>query len=167
MKIWILRHGKPEDGDDGEPDYREEPDPPLSDKGKEHVGALAQWMLDTESIPNLIWSSPKLRCLETAEVVRDALGLPAVDPKPSMDSDRSIRKMMLKACGDKAVTRLLIVSHHESIEHGLRVLNRDPWVHLDMFAMAELRQYEVDRGDGTWEEHLRLLPSDLGGQDIY
>lgn len=165
MKLYVLRHALPEDGD-GE-DYEANPDPPLSDDGREHATALAQWMLETEVVPNFIWSSPKLRCQETAEIVRDVLGLPQVETKGSMGSDMSIRKMVLKACGDKAVTRLLIVSHHESIEHGLRVLNLEPWIHLDVFAMSELRQYRVDRKDGTWEEHMRMLPSDLGGQDHY
>ena len=167
MKLFVLRHGLPDYGDAGRTGPDADPDPPLSDKGREHVTNLAQWMLDTETAPNLIWTSPKLRCAETAEIVRDAFGLPAVDIKGSMDSDRSIRKMVLKACGDKSVTRLLIVSHHESIEHGMRVLNLEPWIHLDMLAMAEFRWLKVDRKDGTWEEHLRMLPSDLGGVDVY
>jgi phosphohistidine phosphatase len=165
MKVFVVRHSVPEDGDD----YEENPDPPLSKEGREIAEALGKWMLEAEVLPNFIWVSPKLRTQETAEIIRDAIGLPeeAVEVKGSMDSDMSIRKMVLKAAGDKSVTRLMIVSHHESIEHGLRVLNRDPWVHLDQFAMGELRQIDVDREDGSWEEHLRMMPSDLGGKDHY
>lgn len=165
MKIFVVRHSVPEDGGD----YEEDPDPPLSKQGREIAKALGKWMVEAEVLPNFIWVSPKLRTQETAEIIRDAIGLPeeAVEVKGSMDADMSIRKMVLKAAGDKSVTRLMIVSHHESIEHGLRVLNRDPWVHLDVMAMGELRQLEVAREDGSWDEHLRLLPSDLGGKDHY
>lgn len=167
MKLYVVRHALPEYGDwDGTPATKPI-DPPLSKDGRDHVANLAQWMLDTETVPNLIWASPRLRCQETAEIIRDATGLPSVDTKGSMSSDMSIRKMVLKACADKSVTRLLIVSHHESIAHGLRVLNLTPDPHLDMFAMSELRWYRVDRKSGEWDEHLRMMPSDLGGQDNY
>ena len=165
MKLFVVRHSVPEGGDD----YAEDPDPPLSKEGREIAAALGKWMLEAEVLPNFIWVSPKLRTQETAEIIRDAIGLPDefVEIKGSMDSDMSIRKMVLKAARDKGVTRLMIVSHHESIEHGLRVLNLEPWIHLDMFAQGELRQLEVDREDGTWKEHLRMMPSDLGMKDHY
>ncbi len=169
MKLFLLRHSVPDYGDwDGAPATKPD-DPPLSSKGEQYVEDLARWMLDTETIPNLIWVSPKLRTQQTAEIVRATLGLPeeVVAIKGSIDSNMSVRKLVLKAAGDKSVTRLLIVSHHESIAHGLRVLNLDPAPHLDMFAMGELRQYRVDRKAGTWEEHLRMPPSDLGNSDNY
>ena len=166
MKLYVVRHSLPDYGDDPE---NPPEDPALAPDGREYVTALAQWMLDTEEIPNSFLVSPKLRCQETAEILRDALGLPeaAVQTKASMDSDMSIRKMVLKVCGDKALTRVAIVAHHESIEHGLRVLNLEPWAHLDMFAMGELRVIKVARKDGTWKTHSRVLPSDLGGRDHY
>ena len=168
MKLFLLRHSVPDYGDWDGVDITQKPDdPPLSDEGVEYVENLAKWMLDTETIPNVIWASPRLRTQQTAEIVRDALGLPSVDTRGSMGSDMSIRKMVLKACGDKSLTRVMLVSHHESIAQGLVALNQAAESHADKFAMAELRMYRVARKDGTWEEHLRLPPSDLGGWDRY
>lgn len=124
-------------------------------------------MLDKDEVPNSILASPKLRTQETAEILRDTFGLPAVETKGSMGPEMSVRKMILKMAADKSRTRVAIVSHHESIEHGMRVLNREPWVHLDIFAQGELRILKVDRSDGTWKEHRRVMPSDLGYKDAY
>jgi phosphohistidine phosphatase SixA len=166
VRFYVIRHSQPDYGDDPE---NPPEDPGLTPDGREWVSNLAQWMLETEEIPNSFLVSPKLRCQETAEILRDALGLPAsaVQTKASMDSDMSIRKMVLKACADKSMTRVAIVSHHESIEHGLRVLNLESQARPDMLAMAELRILKVDRKDGTWKDHNRVFPSDLGGRDHY
>ena len=168
MRIYLVRHSLPDY--EGSPDSNPTNpplDPPLADDGREYAENLAAWMLDKDEVPNIIFASPKLRTQETAEILRDAFGLPDVIVKGSIDSKMSIKKLVEKVAGDKAMTRVMIVSHHETIEHGLRVLNRDPWAHLDMFAMAELRILKVDRKDFTWEEHNRIVPSDLGGKDNY
>lgn len=166
MKFYVIRHSVPDDGDD--PENRPD-DPGLTGDGRDYATALAQWMMDKDEVPNSFLVSPKLRCQETAEIIRETLGLPfdSVQTKASIDSDMSIRKMVLKVCEDAARTRVAIVSHHESIEHGLRVLNLEPWIHLDIFAQCEMRILKVKRKNGTWEEHRRIVPSDLGGRDHY
>ena len=133
---------------------------------------LADWMLDTELVPNFIWSSPKARTLQTAQILYDTFtdggwSIPPVDVKGSMDSDMSLRKMVLKATQDKSSSRVMLVSHHESIEHGMRVMNLEPWIHLDELAMGEMRMLKVDRKEQTWKEHLRRMPSDFGLNDMY
>lgn len=163
MRIYLVRHAQPEDVDPAD----ESPDPSLTAEGREAAAALAQWMLDKDEVPNSILASPKLRTQETAEILRDAFGLPAVETKGSMGPDMSIRKMVLKMASDKSRTRVAIVSHHESLEHGLRVLGMEPFVHLDIFAQGELRIMKVKRKDGSWKEHNRVMPSDLGGKDYY
>lgn len=171
MRLYLVRHGEPEDGDE----YETNPDPPLSEKGREVVGALAQWMLEKDEVPSVIWASPMLRTQETAEILREAFGLPTVDTKGSMGPQASIRKMVLKAAQDRSLTRVMLVSHHETLEHGLRVLNLEPRVHLDSFAMGELRIMKIRRKDGSWKGggdnddpyHRRIPPSDLGFADKY
>jgi phosphohistidine phosphatase SixA len=168
VKLYTVRHALPDYGDwDGSIATKPD-DPPLSDEGVEAVKALAQWILDSGDIPNAIWASPKLRTQETAEIIRDTLGLPSVVLRGSMGSEMSIRKMVLKACADKDVTKLMLVSHHESVAHGLVNLNGgDPTPHSDILAMAEMRIYKVKRKTGTWDEVLRVPPSDLKGWDRY
>lgn len=168
VKLYLVRHSVPDDIDEAglshdDPGF----DPPLTDEGRDLAQALGEQIVQVEWVPNFILASPKLRCQETAEILRDVCGLPEVRTQESMGSSMSIRKMVLKVAQDKTFTRVMMVSHHESIEHGLRVLNLEPWIHLDMFAMAELRRFEIDRKDGTWEEHDRIMPSDLGLWDRY
>ena len=164
MKLYVIRHSLPDYGDDPE---NVPGDPPLSEDGREFVENLAQWMLDNDETPNFIFTSPKLRTQETAEIIREAIGLSSVKVDPSIDSHMSIKKLVEKVAGDEAMTRVAIVSHHESIEHGLRVLNLEPWIHLDMLAMSEMRILDVKRKKFTWKEEARVVPSDLGGEDIY
>lgn len=168
MRLYLIRHSNPEDGADGAGDaYETDPDPPLSKDGREYAKNLAQWMLDKGEVPNVIFSSDKLRTQETAEIIRDLLGLPDVVLKASIGPQMSVKKLIEKVAADKSMTRVAIVSHHETIEHGLRVLDRDPLVHLDMYAQCELRILKVKRDKFTWREHNRVLPSELGGRDYY
>jgi len=163
MRVYIVRHSVPEDVDPEDADQ----DPGLTDDGRAYVEALAQWMSDKDEIPSIIFASPKLRTQETAEILRDVFGLATVETKQSIGPSMSIKKLVERVAGDKAMTRVCIVSHHETIEHGLRVLNRDPAPHLDMFAMGELRIMKIGRSKFHWDEHRRVVPSELGGRDKY
>lgn len=165
VRIYLVRHSVPSDevDDDGQP----LPDPPLTDEGREIVANLAQWMLDKGEVPNSILASPMLRTQETAEILRDAFGLPDITTKQSLGPNQSIRKMVVKVAQDKSMTRTMLVSHHETNAHGQRVLNLEPWAHFDMFAQGEMRVLKVDRKSGEWKEHNRVLPSDLAGRDHY
>jgi phosphohistidine phosphatase SixA len=167
VRLYLVRHGIPENSDYSGANGEAADDPGLSDKGRAIVEALAQWMLDKNEVPNAILASPTLRTQETAEILRDAFGLPNVETKGSMGPDSSIRKMVLKITQDPSYTRTMLVSHHETIAHGLRVLNLEPWAHFDQFAEGEMRIVKVKRKSGEWKEHRRIMPSDLGFRDGY
>lgn len=163
MRIYLIRHSAPEDvsGDDDD-------DPSLSDEGRKIAEALADWMRDKDEIPTILYASPMQRTQETAAILKDKLDImPRVATDLSIGPHMSIRSLVKRVSEDKSQVRVGIVSHHESMEHGLRELNRDPWVHLDIFAQGECRIMKVDRKDGSWKEHNRVLPSDLGGSDHY
>lgn len=166
MRLYIIRHSQPE-APTGSDDEYDGFDPPLTDDGREYALNLAQWMLDKGEVPNYIFASDKLRTQETAEIIRSTLGLPEVVLKASIGPQMSIKKLVEKVAADESYTRVAIVSHHETIEHGLRVLDRDPLVHLDMYAQCELRILRVKRDKVTWKEHRRIVPSQLGGRDYY
>lgn len=167
MRVYVIRHAMPEPVEEDE-----EIDPELTKEGRDQATALGDWMVDKEEIPTILIASPSLRTQETAQLIADAIEAGGFTP-PDVLTDvgigphMSIKAAVEKAASDKAMVRVGIVSHHESIEHGLRVLNREPWVHLDMYAQCELRIIKVDREDGTWKEHRRIAPSDIGGQDHY
>lgn len=163
MRFFIVRHGEPEDGGD----YEVDDDPDLTKEGRKTVEALGEWMLSKDEVPSIIYASPLSRTQETADILKDCFGSAAVKTDVSIGPHASLRGLILKCAADKSMTRVMIVSHHESIANGLRELNGDPFRHLDQMAEGELRIIKVDRDDGTWEEHRRMLPSDLNYTDHY
>jgi phosphohistidine phosphatase len=165
MRVYLVRHSVP----DYEPDEDGNPptDPPLAKEGVDIVKALAKWMLENDEVPNAILASPSLRAQETAEILRDELGLPRVKTVASMGPEMSIRGLVQSLGQDDDAKRIAIVSHHESISHGLSQLNGEPQPHEDMFAQGELRILRVKRKDGKWKEKTRVLPSDLNLYDHY
>jgi phosphohistidine phosphatase len=165
MRAYLVRHSVPnyEPDDDGAIPT----DPPLTKEGRDIAKAVAQWMLENDEVPNSIMASPSLRAQETAEILRDELGLPKVQTVVSMGPEMSIRAVVQEIGQDEDATRVAIVSHHESISHGLSQLNGEPQPHEDMFAQGELRILKIKRKDGTWKEKKRVLPSDLGAFDRY
>lgn len=71
MKIFILRHGDASPPIAGEPDNLRV----LTDKGRQQVGKIAQWMKAHQYFPEHILSSPFARTLETAEIIKQQLDL--------------------------------------------------------------------------------------------
>lgn len=169
MRFYLVRHAQPEEFD---PDD-EDPDPELTDEGKAAAQALGKWMVDKEEVPTVLYASPKVRTQQTAEIIAGAIedaGLlrPEIETDVSIGPHMSIKGLVEQTLADESKVRVGIVTHHESLEHGLRVLGRQPWVHLDMFAQCELRIVKMKRKDGgDWEEHRRVEPSNLGGLDHY
>lgn len=168
MRFYVIRHSVPEPREEGE----EESDPGLTKEGREIAENLAAWMVDKEEIPTCLIVSPMSRTRETAEVIADAIGKagfakPDIQEDVGIGPEMSIRQAVLDAAADPSMVRVGIVSHHESIAHGLRVLGLEPFAHLDQFAQGEMRVYKVKRKSGKWDEHRRVPPSDLGGDDHY
>jgi|SRR6185312_7273274 len=167
MRIYVVRHSHPADAD-----YDEDGDPDLDEEGVEIASALGAWMVEHEEIPTVIYASPMTRTTRTAELLRDAIAeggfaAPEIVPDAGIGPHMSIKGLLEKVAADEASSRVAVVSHHESIEHGLRVLNEDPTVHHDVFAEGELRILRVKRKNAKWEERKRVAPSDLGLYDNY
>lgn len=75
-RIILIRHGQV---DFGSRDFTDTPrgrqwDPPLSDTGREQVGLLTEDLLGMER-PAALYSSPLLRCVQTAEPFVSATGI--------------------------------------------------------------------------------------------
>jgi phosphohistidine phosphatase len=168
VRLYAIRHAQPEEPDENDPDD----DPSLTKEGRKAAETLGEWMADKGEIPTIFYVSPKARTQETAEIVAQAI-VDAGFVKPEMETDvsigphMSIKGLVERVASDKSAVRVCIVSHHESLEHGMRVLNREPWIHMDIFAEGEMRVLKIDRKDFTWKEHRRVAPSDLGGYDNY
>lgn len=167
MKIYLVRHSVPDEAPEGD-EFAD--DPSLSDEGKDIAASLAKWMIDKEEVPNSIYASPSARTQETADILRKAFTdagfvLPKVKEDATVGPHMSIRGLVKQMADDDSVTKPMIVSHHESIGNGLRVLDRPD--HPDPMAQGELRIMKVKRKDASWSEHRRVVPSKLGGADHY
>jgi len=170
MRVYVIRHSVPEP--DGEEGSDSDTDPSLAKEGREYAENLAAWMVDKEEIPTCFIVSPMSRTRETAEIIAGAIekagfAKPEITEDVGVGPETSIKQAILDAAADPSMVRVGIVSHHESIAHGLRVLGMEPFVHLDMFAQGELRVFKVKRKSGKWDEQRRVSPSDLGGIDHY
>jgi len=167
VKIYLVRHSTPEEGspdDDEEADAGRE----LTDEGRKIVESLAEWMRDKGEFPTVIYTSPTQRTRETAEILQKELGVPVLRDDVSIGPHSSIRGRIKALADDDSITRPMIVSHHESISHGLRALGAQPdeTYHLPL-AEGELRILKVKRKGPKILEHRRVMPSKLGNVDHY
>ena len=165
MRVYVIRHANPESTD-----YDDDPDPGISDEGTEAATALGQWMTENDQIPTVLYASPMTRTQETAEAIASAIeeagyAKPDVKTDARIGPQMSIKALIVELADDKSMSRVGIVSHHEAITAGLRVLDKP--THPDPFAQAELRIYKVKRKNAEWKEKERVVPSDLGGIDHY
>ena len=67
MELYLFRHGIAEDGS---PDAGRK----LTDKGREKTAAVVRMANQAGVVPSLIWSSPYVRAVETAEVAAVGFG---------------------------------------------------------------------------------------------
>ncbi len=115
MELYLLRHA-----DAGDPDAWDGPDDtrPLSAKGRRQAERLGRHLASIHFRPDAIVSSPKLRAVETAELVAGALGCPfttdeqvlgPLDPDSLVDlaADAGDPKAMLLVGHDPDFSELL------------------------------------------------------------
>lgn len=164
MKIYLIRHSfAGEESDDTNPARK------LTAEGRTYAENLADWMDENGEVPNVIYSGPRVRCTETAEILRKAFGAPKVRIEDGLGPDRgnSLAPVVKKILSDTMLKRVAIVSNHDTICSGLRALDYSEEIEFDRIAMCELRIIKIDRDDAYWEEKRRVLPSELGGIDKY
>ena len=118
-ELLLLRHGKSDWGMDTA-DYNR----PLNNRGKRNAQQIGEWLNEKKLAPDLIISSPALRALTTAEIVCEAMGLPA----DSIQTDKNIYEASLPALQQvlldipDSIERLLLVGHNPGFESLLNYL---------------------------------------------
>ena len=168
MRILVLRHayaGNVIGKDARTPkDYARK----LQQDGIDAANALADWMSDPkrDMVPNSIVTSPITRAVQTAQILSAAFGIKYTTDE-TLEISKPVEMYIKKICADKSITRPLIIAHTDNIMPALRYLNALDKADLDPIGMCELRVLKFDRSDCTWDEKLRMLPSDLGGEDHY
>lgn len=103
--LWLLRHGEAEPHDPGADDTRR-----LTDRGRDQSRAAGRALAALGIEFQLVFTSPKLRALETAQLACEALGGEPVEHAPlRVGFEHSHALELLSAAGDDQ--RVLIVGH--------------------------------------------------------
>lgn len=95
--LYLLRHAHA-----GNPDRWTGDDAmrPLSDKGRRQAERVARWLRATDEPPDLFITSPKVRAVQTAEIVAEVLGVPVVeDPRVAGPLDPDLVDAIVDAAG--------------------------------------------------------------------
>lgn len=171
MKIFLVRHG--DAGSKIEDDRELDEQRSLTEEGENEIRATARWCQENDEVPNAIFSGPSLRVRQSAKILAEAFGLPTPKVEDGLGGTSgrggfgAMGSIVRKFAADKDKSRVMMVTHHDTITKGLAQLNGLEVEELETFAKGELRIYKVDRPTGVWEEKERVLPSSLGLEDLY
>jgi broad specificity phosphatase PhoE len=100
----------------------------LSEKGHRQGRKIQEWMKQHAPKPEHIFSSPKLRCIETAEYVAELYGLkvqvvPELDEQHPNESDAAFRKRVAEFLNsEKCPPRSVFCTHGDVLPELARLL---------------------------------------------
>jgi phosphohistidine phosphatase len=150
QQLWLLRHGEAEPHD-SKPD----PDRELTDRGRDQARSAGLALAALEVEVHIVFTSPKVRALDTALLACEALGVePIVDERLAAGFDRDAALELLAAAGPEQ--RVLVVGHEPDFSQV---------VHDFTGARIQLKKGGIAaiRLDGTRGELIVLMrPRELG-----
>jgi phosphohistidine phosphatase len=160
-RIYLIRHGKAEDGFN-KPDFERE----LHPKGRKKTEKVARFLLDKNIQPQLIVASMAKRTMETAEVIRGILQLPKAiiqeEKNLYLASSNSILDTVYAM--DDQINEVLLVGHNPGISSLSTYLsNQDiDWMTTSSLVAIEIRAKKWDEIDQAKRKMLFYVkPSDL------
>jgi phosphohistidine phosphatase len=154
MLLHLVRHA-----DAGDPEAWTGPDAarPLSDKGRAQAERLGVFLADHDLRTDALITSPKLRALETAEIVAGHLGMSVIkDDRLAGSMDIATVDTLLSDAGDPE--RPTLFGHDPDFSELVAELCDAPTVSMRKGALARIEvDRPLERGGGTlrW-----LLPPD-------
>jgi phosphohistidine phosphatase len=155
LSLHLLRHA-----DAGDPEAWQGDDAarPLSEKGVRQAEALGRHLALVEFETDAILSSPRLRALQTAQILGKALGLkPTIDERLGGSLDLRLVAAMLQDAGGPA--NPVLVGHDPDFSELLAELTGAPRMSMKKGAIARV---DVRGGVRSGSGVLRwLLPPDL------
>jgi len=162
MDLFIIRHAWAAERDDSA--YPDDSLRPLTDEGRKRFARMVEALVPRGLAPQLIITSPMLRCVQTAEVLTAALGentklvqrkelLPGGDPKHLLAATEK------HAFG---LDQVAWVGHAPDVGCLAAALigMDDGWMELKKGAIAALRftgSPEFDRGELQWLVTAKIL----------
>ena len=155
VELGLLRHAHA-----GDPATWEGPDDvrPLSEKGRQQADRLGRLLAAAGFVPDAMLTSPRLRAVQTAEIVADHLSV-AVRITPGLAGflDLGALEALLEEAGSPV--RPVLVGHDPDFSDLLVSLTGSPTVRLRKGALALL---DVERPMAAGSAELRwLVPPDL------
>jgi len=133
-------------------------DRPLSTKGREQATRLGAFLAATGFAPDAIVTSPRIRALQTAEIVAERLGVTwRVDDRLADPLSAATVERILADAGD--TSRPVLVGHDPGFSELVRLLTGATRIAMRKGAIARI---DVERPLTWGEGALRwLLPPDL------
>ena len=155
MELGLLRHAPA-----GDPTTWNRPDDirPLTDKGRGQAERLGRLLASAGFVPDAMLTSPRVRAVQTAELVADHLDVPVrTDPRLGSFLDLGALEAILDDAG--APVRPILVGHDPDFSDLLVLLTGSPGLRLRKGAFALL---DVERPLAAGSAELRwLVPPDL------
>ena len=155
VELYLIRHA-----DAGDPEAWTRPDAerPLSDKGRRQAERLGRHLAALEFAPDVILASPKVRAVETARLVADALGRPvSEDERLAGPLGLDTLEEMVGDAGSPR--RVVLVGHDPDFSELLSELAGAPGLAMRKGALARVDvEGRIRPGSGVlrW-----VLPPDL------
>ncbi|GAB4522591.1 MAG: phosphohistidine phosphatase SixA [Anaerolineae bacterium] len=143
MRLYFLRHGHAEDGAD---DHARQ----LTRDGAQRVVIAAKVMVKMDIKPKAIFSSPRVRARQTAEIVAEELGL-IVDIREEVNFDFDVPKIKTLIAPHGDHDDLMFVGHEPTLSLAVMDLTGG---NVEMkkggLAMVELTSRDPLRGMLVW-----------------
>ena len=155
MELGLLRHAH---AGDAATCSRPDDIRPLTDKGRGQAERLGRLLASAGFVPDAMLTSPRVRAVQTAEIVGDELGVPVrTDPRLGSFLDLGALEAILDDAG--APVRPILVGHDPDFSDLLVLLTGSPGLRLRKGAFALL---DVERPLAAGSAELRwLIPPDL------
>ena len=141
QQLWLLRHGEAEPHD-----ARPDPDRRLTERGEEQSRAAGLALAATGVTFQLVFSSPRVRALDTARLACEGLGHERVVVDESLSSGFEVADALELAAAAGEDKRVLFVGHNPDFEQVLHDLTGAA-VDLKKGGVAAVRMQGSRRGE--------------------
>ncbi|MSR57088.1 MAG: phosphohistidine phosphatase [Planctomycetaceae bacterium] len=117
MLVWLVRHAVAADRDEfnGPDEVR-----PLTDKGRRQFRSFVKWLETQGAPPAVILTSPLVRAVETAEILRKGMGLKKKDVVESVVLGPGAEpRALLEAARQTSAATVALVGHEPDLSAAL------------------------------------------------
>ena len=159
MRLWIGRHAY---AGPAVNDPKAERDRPLLPEGIATATAIAKALAAAGEVPNVIFSSPFQRAIQTADIYGKTLGV-QVNVIGEFAPMRPLEDGIIGLMAKREQKQIMCIGHVDNTTPSMNNLGGD--VDWNDLVMAEVRRVRIDRKTGAWSLKWGVRPSDVGCRD--